>query len=838
MEQEVPKKNAAPMVTERTLYSWVLERNLRWQVLLVLLVLVTVGARVVPLELQKRIINQAIGLGREDLLLLYCLLFIAAVLLASALKFAINILQATIGQETLKRMRSDLFAHILSLPLSFFRSIQPGQVVNALINELASISGFVGSAISVPLINLGTLIFMGGYLFYLNPLLAGLCFILYPVQIVIVPRLQQRMNEANRHRVKVSREISGNIGEVVSGIHEVHGHAAYGVENDKFASQAGSLLQANNRMNAYRYGIKLANNLFENLGPFILFIVGGTMTIRGYFDLGSLVAFLSAYTSLSEPWRELMDFYQLLEDSRVRYKTVMASFHRRPEHHLLPVDRAVYRLQGNIELQGAGYAAAGGSRLLDGISLGIRHGEMVALVGYSGSGKSTLVQVIAQLLSATDGAVRLDSHEVRELSKADMAANLGIVPQHPFIFSGTIRENLLYSSMAAARNGVAGAGLPDLDRIIEVVQQVGIFTDILRFGVQARVTAESHPQLVDRLLALRPIFRQRFGEEHADDIEFFDPVRYLEYGSIVQNIVYGDLPERRSLKRSHQNRHFLAFLKKTGLEEPLVSFGASVALAVVPILRYAEPTPDLQASSPIPFEEIDDYAAAVAEIAIDDREQLRPQFRDRLLKLALNYIPGRHTAVQMPPALKQRILEARQDFRRSIEAEGRILPQFYDPLQYIESRNIRENILFGQPKCPRGDVEHIDQHLVQLLIEEGLFEDILDCGLDFQVGSMGEHLSGGQRQKIALARVFLRQPATYVLDEATAALDNASQARVQNFLQSLRGRHTILAVVHRLDTIADYDRIIVMKAGKVVECGTYQELMASQGALYDLVGRT
>ncbi|RPH40712.1 MAG: ABC transporter ATP-binding protein, partial [Desulfobulbaceae bacterium] len=310
------------MVTKRTLYSWVLGRNLRWQVVLVLLVLLTVGSRIVPLELQKRIINQAIGMGNEDLLLFYCLLFIGAVFLASSLKFAINLLQAYIGQQTLKRMRSDLFDHILSLPLSFFRTIQPGQVVNALINELTTISGFVGSAVSVPLINVCTLLAMGGYLFYLNPLLAGLSFVLYPIQIFLVPKLQQRGNEANRYRVKISRIISGNIGEVITGVHEVHGHAGYSVENEKFASQAQSLLEANVRMNAYRYGIKFANNLFENLGPFILFLVGGTMTIRGHFDLGALVAFLSAYSSLNEPWRELMDFYQLLEDSRVRYKNV------------------------------------------------------------------------------------------------------------------------------------------------------------------------------------------------------------------------------------------------------------------------------------------------------------------------------------------------------------------------------------------------------------------------------------------------------------------------------------------------------------------------------------
>ena len=165
--------------------------------------------------------------------------------------------------------------------------------------------------------------------------------------------------------------------------------------------------------------------------------------------------------------------------------------------------------------------------------------------------------------------------------------------------------------------------------------------------------------------------------------------------------------------------------------------------------------------------------------------------------------------------------------------------QFYDPGQYIQSRNIRDNILFGQPTGQRGgSVEHIDQHLLQLLIEEGILEDILDLGLDFQVGSMGEYLSGGQRQKIALARVFLRLPPIYVLDEATSALDNASQSRVQNFLSTLRGNHTVLAVVHRLDTISSYDRVLVMKAGKIVENGPYADLMAAEGALYELVGKS
>lgn len=826
------------MVTKRTLYSWVLKKNMRWQLLLVLLVVTTVGIRVVPLELQKRIVNEAIGRGDLDLLVLYCLLFLGAVLTASSLKFCINLLQAYIGQRTLKRMRTALYGHILSLPLSFFRTIQPGQVINSLINELASVSGFIGSAVSVPLINVCTLLAMGGYLFYLNPLLAGLSFIIYPLQIVIVPRLQKRANEANRHRVNVSRIISGSIGEVVTGIHEVHGHAGFALENRRFEGQARELLKANVRMNAYRYGIKFANNVFEHMGPFILFLVGGAMTIRGLFDLGALIAFLSAYSSLSDPWRELMEFYQLKEDSQVRYKNVTAAFDLPPESLLVPVDRDVYRFRGEIELRNVSYRTPEGARLVADVNLHVRPGEMVALVGYSGSGKSTLAKVVAQLMPYTEGQALLDGHDVRSLTKLDVAENVGMVPQHPFIFSGTVRDNLLYSSRASEENRVPGFVEPDLDRVIEVIQQVGLFVDVLKFGTQCVIVPQERPELAERILAMRRLFRERFEAGFGGDIEFFDPEGFLDYGSIAQNIVFGDFVERRAnFEEAYRNKRFIAFLEQTGLDEDLVGFGAEVARATVPILRYAAQTPDLYADSPVQQEEMRDYAQVVAEMATRDRADLKASSRLLLLRLALKFVPGRHKTARMPAALKERILRARAEFRGFLAESGTSSLRPYDPDRYIESRSIRDNILFGQPRPGRGGaLERISQHLLQLLIEEGVLESIVELGLEFQVGSMGEHLSGGQRQKVALARVLLKAPVVYILDEATAALDNASQARVQNFLRTVRGRHTVISVVHRLDTVSHFDRVVVMKAGKIVESGPFDELMAAKGVLYDLVG--
>ena len=109
-------------------------------------------------------------------------------------------------------------------------------------------------------------------------------------------------------------------------------------------------------------------------------------------------------------------------------------------------------------------------------------------------------------------------------------------------------------------------------------------------------------------------------------------------------------------------------------------------------------------------------------------------------------------------------------------------------------------------------------------------------GMQHSVGTKGENLSGGQRQKLAIARIFLKNPSILIMDEATSGLDNESQARIQNLIESQwKGKSTLIAVVHRLDIIKGYDRIAVMKGGKIVEMGTYDELMAKNGVLRGLV---
>jgi ABC-type multidrug transport system fused ATPase/permease subunit len=191
------------MITKRPLSYWVKTSNLRLQILLLVVIGVTVAARVFPLEMQKNIINKAIRFKKVDLLLMYCALYLGAVVLASGLKFVINLIQTELGQQALARMRKELYAHILTLPLSFFRKASSGLVVSSLVTETATAGEFVGMAVAVPVTNLLTLAAFGGYMFYLNPLLAGLSLIIYPFVILLVPRMQE-------HRKPQVRRVRGS----------------------------------------------------------------------------------------------------------------------------------------------------------------------------------------------------------------------------------------------------------------------------------------------------------------------------------------------------------------------------------------------------------------------------------------------------------------------------------------------------------------------------------------------------------------------------------------------------------------------------------------------------
>jgi ABC-type multidrug transport system fused ATPase/permease subunit len=152
------------------------------------------------------------------------------------------------------------------------------------------------------------------------------------------------------------------------------------------------------------------------------------------------------------------------------------------------------------------------------------------------------------------------------------------------------------------------------------------------------------------------------------------------------------------------------------------------------------------------------------------------------------------------------------------------------------SHSVFENLVYGNLKAENTSAAADLMTKINDLLTKEHLDEVIDAGLDYQVGSKGDRLSGGQQQKIALARAFLKEPLIIIMDEATASLDNASQALIQRFIETgLKGKSTVVAVMHRLDVLPSYDKILVMRSGRVVESGTYEELMKAKGMFYGLV---
>ena len=829
-------------VVKRSIFSWVFDGNLKLQLLLLGVIVITVATRVLPLEMQKRIVNEAINLRKIDLLLTYCGYYLAAVVAASSLKYAINVIQTLIAQRTTARMRESLYRHILSLPLSFFRNTQPGFVVNALVSELTLPGNFAGMAVAAPVTNILTLLAFAGYLFWLNPLLAGVSFSIYPIIVLLVPVLQKRANRANKKRVDVGRKLSSRIAESISGIHEIHGNGAYRIEQSKFDTLVNRLLRLRIVWSLYRFGVKSANNLFVSLGPFIVFILGGYLTIKGQLELGALVAFLSAQEKLYDPWKELIEFYQVYQDGSVTYDRTMEYFDLEPDYELVPKDRPPMELEPSLSVKDLAFVTDSGIRLLDGINLSLQPGEHLAVVGFSGSGKSTLALCIGQLYKYSNGQILIGDKEVAGMTKSDIVNNIGIVAQSPFIFKGTIEENLLYSCEAiSGGNGQnPEQELPSLDDIIAVLHHTGIFVDVLRFGLNTLLVHDQHQDLVNLIVRVRDDFQQDYGQDLAEHVEFFDENEYLYYSSVLENLVFGTANNEKYAESSlPRNPEFLDFLKQAELNRPLLSLGTELARQTIDIIGNMPPDAIFFEQSPIAPEELDEYKPVVEQLRRKKLHELEQGSRDKLLELALRFTPGIHKTVILPQILENLILEGRALFRDRIIKSDPDAISFYQMDDYIYSQTILNNIFFGKTKGtnPKAE-EKIYQSIIQLLIGEDLLETIIAIGMHYEVGSKGDKLSGGQRQKLAIARAFLKNPRFLIMDEATSALDNKSQNRIQNLLETRwKKRSTVIAVVHRLDTIKNYDQVAVMKAGKIIELGTYDELIARKGALYELAGK-
>ncbi len=840
-------------VTKRTLYYWSISRHHGLQILLLAIILISVFLKVVPLELQKRIVNEAISQRNEYLLLCYCGIFLLAVLLAGLSKYLINMLQVIIGQKTLIGLRTELYMHMLHLPLQRYRGLRPGSAISAVIGELNAIGSFLGQALAVPLTSIITYVVVFGYMFSLSRMLTLITIAIYPFELIVIPLLQKKFNTWNQKRIATVREMSDTVNEAINGIVEIQSYNRYQFEKSRLGRLITKLYHITITLSLYKFGIKFSGNFFQALGPFLLFLVGGHLAINGQFSLGALVAFLSAHEKLYDPWQELRLFYQDYQNALVTYRQITRLF---DHHEALPPPAAGQesRTMAHLELCHVYYHLPGNITLLRDVSLTIHQGEHIALIGASGCGKSTLALVLAHLYQTSEGTIHIQGRDMAHCTPEDIRSQVAMVPQRPFIFSGTIAENIMYGVDLPAS---AASSMEIRTRIRRIIETISLEKDVVWLGMSSIPPMDKARTLQQHVLKMRHIVHQDLKSQFEEVVEFYDRDTFLNYATLRDNLIFGECRSGKyRTEKLPANDNFIALIEQTKLHHDLLDLGLALARITLEMLQQTTPDEAFFNNSPMKEAEVDKYADILRRL--DDAVTLTREEENHLMILALRYIPAKHGQIRLQPEFTKKILSARIYFLSQIEQtgdchrhDGSPPADVFNPdassladqanefntycySGYLYNRNIRTNILLGSVKKTFEDILRLKELAWDTFKRKGLLEEIIDLGLDFHVGSQGSHLSGGQKQKIAIARALLTDTPLLIMDEATASLDNISQSMFQEYISTSLRDKTIISIIHRLDLAHFYDRIIVMDNGAIVEDGTYDELMRQEGAFYRL----
>ncbi|MEM7255297.1 MAG: ABC transporter ATP-binding protein, partial [Pseudomonadota bacterium] len=327
---------------EPNIFRFIWRHSTRQQLQLLLLTGLAFPFLYWSLNIPKTIINEALGGGdvpyvveflglsvtmdQIEYLLTLCFLFLALVLINGGFKYVINVYGGVIGERMLRRLRYQLFEHVLRFPTPHFRKVGQGEVVSMVVAETEPLGGFMGDAIKLPAFQGGQLLVIVAFMFAQDPILGAAAIALYPVQAWFIPKLQKRVNELKKEMVVNRRRLSEHIGEVVDGVQEIHAHDTSEFELAGFSQRMSQMFRIRLEIFKRKFMIKFLNNFMAQITPFFFYSIGGYLVIQESLTVGALVAVLAAYERINSPWKELLTYYQQMEDARIRYDLLSETF--------------------------------------------------------------------------------------------------------------------------------------------------------------------------------------------------------------------------------------------------------------------------------------------------------------------------------------------------------------------------------------------------------------------------------------------------------------------------------------------------------------------------------
>jgi len=361
------------------------------------------------------------------------------------------------GHRVILDLRTDLYQHITRMSHSFFQQHQSGGIVSRLMSDIALAQNFVGSAMTTIWMDLATCIV---YIYLLSSMdgpLTIAALAVFPFYILSMRTFGRAAKRTTKEMQEAIEEFSGDVQERVAGIQVVKSFAAERREAKSFFTGARglyTLTMRNVRITA------LSNSLVQWLtqtATLMLLWYGGYRVLNGQTSLGTVTAFMYLVRELYLPINRISEMNTILNNSLAAIDRVFEVFDIEPDVQEKVSARRLERMTGNITFRNVTFGYEEERPVLHDIDLDIKAGEVIALVGTSGAGKSTLVQLVPRFYDPQQGAVLVDGIDVRDATLRSLRSQIGLVAQETLLFSGSVRENLLYGKPDATEEDLIRA---------------------------------------------------------------------------------------------------------------------------------------------------------------------------------------------------------------------------------------------------------------------------------------------------------------------------------------------------------------------------------------------
>ncbi|PKG23535.1 ABC transporter ATP-binding protein [Niallia nealsonii] len=390
-----------------------------------------------------------------ELSLLAGIYVIALFLIAVCMKYRIRMM-SEIGQSVIQNIRKDLFTHIQSLSFSFYDNRPHGKILVRIVNYVNSLSDLLSNGMINLITDIFSLIVIIGFMFAINAKLAILAMIGFPVLAAIIFLIKNAQRKAWQDLSNKQSNMNAYIHESINGIKVTQAFARED-ENKKIFMEVSKGYK-NSWMKAVRIQFLLWPSI-ENISVLtvsFIYIVGISMIGQGV-TVGALVAFIGYIWMFWTPLSNIGNFYNAIINAMAYLERIFEMMDEKPTVINNPNSRKLPLVDGKVEFEHVDFGYEGADRVLKDIDFQVNPGETIALVGATGSGKTSIVNLISRFYDLNSGYIKIDGVDIQSVTIPSLRKQMGIMLQDPFIFSGSIMDNIRYGRLDATDKEVMNA---------------------------------------------------------------------------------------------------------------------------------------------------------------------------------------------------------------------------------------------------------------------------------------------------------------------------------------------------------------------------------------------